>query len=371
MRRTTEPNPTGELLPAHSAAARRTPLTISLSLSAIAAILCAAASARADNLFVTFDSNNPTVEEYASAQISGSDTGNTFVNGGSSGLNQANGITIDASGNVYVANTNVNTITEYNSGGSLINTFNSASLDGPASLAFDQFGNLYVANGSDGEVLKYSASNIASGGAVTPSVFSSGLGSINGLAFDSEGNLYASDFGDSIVYKIPAAGGAPATFISPGDFTTIHEPRGLAFNSQGDLFVANSAINDIEEFSPLGVAMGVFATSGENVNNPDGIAFDSSGNLYVVNLSHDSAEGASYGYSSIEQSSASGTLLNTFNVDTNDATDGFNLKDGGYVAIENDSGVPLLLVPEPSNAALLLLGAGSLIGFSSVRRRRI
>jgi sugar lactone lactonase YvrE len=325
--------------------------------------------ARADNIYVSFDSNNPTVEEYASAQINGnpSYTGSTFA---TNQLDDANGVAFDHYGDLYVANSNGNTITEYNPSGMLTATYSSSLLNQPGGLAFDSNGDLFVANTGNGQALEFTASQLASsGGAATPSVYAIGLGSPNGLAFDGMGNLYVADYGESIIYQIPATGGAPVVFISPGDYTTINHPTGIAFDSLGNLYVSNSVLNDIEEFPLGGGTPQLFANSGDNLDNPDGIAFDSSGDLYVVNYAHpNSVEGAPYGYSSVEELSSTGSLLNTFNVDS---STNFNLKDGGYVAIETNSGTPTLdPAPEPANAALFALGASFLLGFSRIRRRR-
>src|SRR5262245_59789505 len=49
-----------------------------------------------------------------------------------------------------------------------------------------------------------------------------------------------------------------------------------------NLFVANQGGTTIREFSPEGVDLGDFATTG--LNGPTGLAFDRKGNLYVSNI---------------------------------------------------------------------------------------
>ena len=66
-----------------------------------------------------------------------------------------------------------------------------------------------------------------------------------------------------------------------------------------DLFVANQTINTIREFSPTGVDLGDFATTG--LSSPAGLAFDKGGNLYVSNrgdatIRKFSRSGADLGY---------------------------------------------------------------------------
>ena len=64
----------------------------------------------------------------------------------STGLNRPWGMALDSSGNLYVANNNPNTVSKYNSSGSLINSSYISGLNSPTGLAFDTSGNLYVAN---------------------------------------------------------------------------------------------------------------------------------------------------------------------------------------------------------------------------------
>ncbi len=62
---------------------------------------------------------------------------------------------------------------------------------------------------------------------------------------------------------------------------TSSRPNGLAFDTAGNLYVALPDLNRIERFSPTGVNLGAFATTG--LDNPGGLAFDIGGNLYVAN----------------------------------------------------------------------------------------
>src|SRR5215469_18244724 len=71
-------------------------------------------------------------------------------------------------------------------------------------------------------------------------------------------NLFVADYTGQAVYEYPPAGGTPTTFA-----TGLNYPQGIAFNSSGDLFVANSAQNGpggyISEITPGG-AQSTFVT---------------------------------------------------------------------------------------------------------------
>jgi DNA-binding beta-propeller fold protein YncE len=61
--------------------------------------------------------------------------------------------------------------------------------------------------------------------------------------------------------------------------TGLDSPEGLAFDSAGNLYVANADYNTIEKFGTNSVGS-VFASTG--MDSPKGLAFDSAGNLYVA-----------------------------------------------------------------------------------------
>src|SRR5438105_1706802 len=71
--------------------------------------------------------------------------------------------------------------------------------------------------------------------------------------------------------------GVQSTFVA-----SIVQPRGLAFDSAGNLFVADAGDETIFEFTPAGVRS-VFAGPSAFLPNqgPVGLAFDSAGNLFV------------------------------------------------------------------------------------------
>lgn len=59
-------------------------------------------------------------------------------------------------------------------------------------------------------------------------------------------------------------------------------PKGLAVDSKGYLWVANSGDNNVLAFSP-GYALQTADTITEGISNPSGVAFDPLGNLWVAN----------------------------------------------------------------------------------------
>jgi DNA-binding beta-propeller fold protein YncE len=241
-------------------------------------------------------------------------------------------------------------------------------LDQPAGIAFDQYGNLYVANSGNSTITEITPGGLSK-------IYAAGLNNPNGLAFDASGNLYVAA-NDSIMVVTPE--GAISTFAShDGGYDNLNNPIGLAFDASGNLYVANQGINTIEKFTPSGVGA-VFASNGSNpadpanpegLYGPAGLAFDSSGDLYVANYSHAGPIGTGISY--IDEFSPSGALINAFTNNTADTVGGMELRDGGYVAITTNAGTPVLQsVPEPSALGLLALGTVAFLGFAGIKRRR-
>jgi hypothetical protein len=136
-------------------------------------------------------------------------------------------------------------------------------------IAFDRQGQMYVSSRHDGAVYR-----VAPNGTMT--TFAEGLGIATGLAFDREQNLYVGDRSGTI-FKI---GRDQQMFV----FATI-EPSvsayHLAFGPNGDLFVTGptiSSFDSVYKISPNGAV----TTFYKGLGRPQGLAFDIEGNLYVA-----------------------------------------------------------------------------------------
>jgi YVTN family beta-propeller protein len=178
-----------------------------------------------------------------------------------SGFDDPFGLAVDANGNLYVANTDNNTVSELNPAGQVIATLSGFNF--PFGLAFDSAGNLYVANAGGDTVSMVTPKGVVS-------TFASGFSGPTGLAFDSAGNLYVvNETADTVSMVTPK--GVVSTFASG-----FVEPFGLAFHA-GNLYVANADSDTISKVTPAGVV----STFASGLGGPIGLAFDSAGNLYV------------------------------------------------------------------------------------------
>ena len=58
----------------------------------------------------------------------------------------------------------------------------------------------------------------------------------------------------------------------------LNDPSGLAFDSAGNLFVADAVSGAVYKFTPAGVR----TTFASGLSYPNGLAFDRAGNLFVA-----------------------------------------------------------------------------------------
>ena len=156
------------------------------------------------------------------------------------------------------------------------NNFGSATSN-PATLSIAPFF-IYTAN-VNGGLLKISPTGVAStfaNGIITLGSFSHNT-SDAGLAFDGNGDLFVAS------YRTPAGNRTVAEVSSQGTISTaasgFNEPNALAFDASGNLYVVNYGNGTISRMTPAG-NVSVFATG---FTNPAGLAFDGNGNLFVAN----------------------------------------------------------------------------------------
>jgi uncharacterized protein (TIGR03437 family) len=211
---------------------------------------------------------------------------------GSKGLTNPLGVAVDpTSGNLYVADFGDNRVVRFPSPfanptriepdavygqanfTAVAAGLSSSAMSGPRSVACDAAGNLWVADSGNNRILRFAASTLNSSAPVAAdtaigqadlvsgaanrgaTVSASGLNTPTGLAFDPQGNLYVADYGNTRVLRFPAP-------LGPSN------PNAAATGVWGE-----------QNFATRGVAQQPSATS---MAGPLGVAVDNSGNLYVA-----------------------------------------------------------------------------------------
>src|SRR5258705_8317278 len=104
----------------------------------------------------------------------------------------------------------------------------------PQGVAVDASGNLFIADNGNNSVKEI----VAAGGYTTINTLGIGFSSPVGIAVDASGNVFVADTGNNAVKKILVADGTVIT-LGIGFFS----PSGVAVDASGNVFVADSANN--------------------------------------------------------------------------------------------------------------------------------
>ena len=107
----------------------------------------------------------------------------------------------------------------------------------------------------------------------TPVTFTTGLSNPKGLAFDGNGHLFVANTGAGTIIRFNVGDAAGVTYASG-----LESPVGVTFSAAGNLFVSTSGDGIVYKFATDG-SRDAFVG---NLNQPAGIAFDSLGNLFVA-----------------------------------------------------------------------------------------
>ena len=252
----------------------------------------------------------------------------TFVNSSSIGLNSSYGIAADASGNLYVANTNYHRISKVTPTGTVttfagIGTAGNADGTGitarftfPYGIVIDKSDNLYVADTGNGLIRKVTSTGVVSTFAGSTAGYADGTGTAakfnapKGIAIDASNNLYVTD--NNRIRKITSTGvvttlagdGTQSYADGKGSAAKFNDPEGVAVDASGNIYVAdygNHCIRKVTSAGAVTTLAGMINTYGavggsdgcipgnaDGAGNvamflsPQGIAIDASGNLYVT-----------------------------------------------------------------------------------------
>lgn len=238
-------------------------------------------------------------------------------------FSQPNGLAVDASGNVYIADRNNDEIRKITATGVVTTLAGSAgngpfpgSADGigiaarfnePLSLAVDTSGNVYVADSQNHKIRKITAAGVVTtiAGSSVSSLIIDGAGTVarfnnpSGIALDTAGNLYISDSDHHVIRKITTAG-IVSTFAGSGaqgsadgtGLISLNAPSGIAIDASGNMYIANTDNYKIRKITPAGmvssfVGSGAFGNADDigttaSFKSPTGIAVDASGNVYIA-----------------------------------------------------------------------------------------
>jgi sugar lactone lactonase YvrE len=264
----------------------------------------------------------------------------TFAGNGTSGYSGDGGsatsaqlsfpvaVTVDGSGNIYIADNNNSCIRKVNTLGIITTAAGNGTLQGyggdggpatsakmiwPYGVALDGSGNIYVADTYNNRVRKVNTSGIISTYAGNGSAGYSGDGGpatsarLNnpwGIAVDGSGNVYIGDSKNNCIRKVnnsgvisTIAGNNIPGFSGDGGLATsaqLNNPTGMTLDASGNLFISDIANNRVRKVNTFGIIStfagnGIRGFSGDGgssitaeLANPNAVALDGAGNVFVA-----------------------------------------------------------------------------------------
>lgn len=313
--------------------------TLQLLLAGLAAGGFLAASAPAQSIYST---------PYMFTTIAGT-AGNSGSNDGTNGSAQfeaPQGMAVDTNGNLYVTDYNGNTIRKVapsgtnwvvttiagtagnGNSGSNDGTNGNAQFSGPDGITIDGSGNLYVADyGNDtirevtpvgtNWVVSTIAGTALSGGSADGTNGSARFDSPSGITVDTNGNLYVADYQNSTIREIMPVGtnwvvatiaGVAQDYDSAdgtGTNALFFGPYSITVDRSGNLYVADTYNDTIRRLAPVATNWVVTTIAGQvqnpgfsdgtnldaQFNNPSGITSDNTGNLFVADTVNNTIRG--------------------------------------------------------------------------------
>jgi len=244
--------------------------------------------------------------------------------GAAARFNQPRGVVVDAAGNTYIADTDNHTIRKITPAGVVTTIAGLAGVPGtndgnastsrfrsPAGLAADRAGSVFIADSGNHTIRRISANGLISTFAGRPGIAGATNGAPSaatfafpaGLSFDTAGNLVVTDSGNHTLRKITADGtvslfvgtaGLPGDANGTGPAARFNSPIGLAADSAGNLYVADTGNHTLRKVTPAGVVTTVAGSPGlpgsvnsttptsARFNTPYGVLSDGAGNLLVT-----------------------------------------------------------------------------------------
>jgi MBG domain (YGX type)/PASTA domain/Galactose oxidase, central domain len=198
------------------------------------------------------------------------------VNLGGFTLNQAKGLTIDAAGDAFIADTLNQRVVKISANGALSTV--GTGLEYPQGLAVDGAGDLFIGDNLLNEVVEVPAGCISS---TCQKTIGTGLRSQLGVAVDGRGNVFIGDFVDGEVAEVPANGGAQTVVYSPGNGSN---PVGLAVDSAGNLYVADFGLKAVEKVPAGCTTITCTIALGSGWQQPDSVSVDAAGDVFVADF---------------------------------------------------------------------------------------
>jgi hypothetical protein len=293
--------------------------------------------------------------------VAGTVTAGTSGDGGpatSAQLSSPEDVAQDAAGNLYIGDDGTCRVRKVSASGIITKIAGGTcgaetGIGGPANaahigdadgIAVDAHGNVYFSDSINHNVLKVNPAGIISvfaGTGVSGNTGDNGAATsakLNdpwGVRVDRAGNVYISDSASEVVRKVDTSG-IITTVVGTGSagytgdngpaiHATLHDPRGIWIDSSGNMFITDLDNEVIRKVTSAGIIStvagnGTAGTSGNGgpatsaqLDGPYGVTEDIAGNLYIANYDGDTVQKVTKSTGKISVIAGNGTNAETGN----------------------------------------------------------
>ena len=275
-------------------------------------------------MLVAFAAHGQTDAVYAWTNFVGQPggPGNVDGTGSAARFHYPWGVAVDSAGNVFVADNGNHTLRKVTPAGEVTTLAGSAGSagtnDGTGSaarfywslgMAVDSAGNVFVADFDNSTIRKVTPAGVVTTlpGSARKWGSADGTGSAarfcnpQGVAVDCAGNVFVADYLNFTIRQVSAAGVVTTLAGSAGEWGSedgtgstarFYLPSGMAVDSAGNVFVADSENHTIRQVSAVAEVTTLAGSAGNpgsadgtgsaaRFYNPYGVAVDSAGNVFV------------------------------------------------------------------------------------------
>ena len=287
---------------------------------------------RAGNVYVS-DWINYNIRKITAAGLVSTYAGAASVQGTNNGTGTAArfeapvGLALDAATNLYVADYGAHTIRKITparvvstwagmplASGTLDGIGNAARFNGPNGVAVDLSSNVFVADNQNCAIRKITptrgvttfAGNPGGPASVDGTRSAARFNNPNNLALDAAGNVYVADEGGNTIRKITPQGvvstiagraGVAGSTDGTGSAARFNHPESVAVDAHTNVYVADQWNHTIRKITPAGVVSTFAGRAGvagiadgtgtaARFGDPSGVAVDPGSNLFVADYLH-------------------------------------------------------------------------------------
>lgn len=288
-------------------------------------LFCSLARAAALVLVAGFACPSQAQVQYSWSNLAGQAGGAGSADGAGSSARFSfpTGVVADGDGNIYVADGDNSALRKVTSSGvvtifagmagfpgSADGSGSGARFFGPRGLSRDASGNIYVADTANHTIRKVTPAGVVttlaglagSAGSADGAGSAARFSSPRGIAADAGGNVWVADSDNALIRLVTPAGvvttiaglaGTPGTADGTGAAARFRDPRGAVVEAGGSILVADYGNHSIRRVSPGGVVTtfaGLSGTFGSTdgtgtaarFSRPVSVAMDGAGNAYVA-----------------------------------------------------------------------------------------